>query len=246
MPPPLCHCEKPRRSAGRRGGSNSLHEIASSAWRTRNDNNGDAKANHTISSLPNIVLACLVLAASFASHANGQVVRGDSSQLPKIDYTKKFEGKNFDGYNREFKGGSVQFKDVDLPTFSGNLKALPMTEWKSDKPDLYKKNLELKDFEGKKITHFADKDPVQKQEVSLGGKQPSIDSSKAPRIPSTSAGEKQVPTPQSIGGQELKDLINKGITPEKVTVGKGITSRELHPVPAQPKVRVESEKSSPP
>src|SRR3989338_439801 len=95
-------------------------------------------------------LLVFLLFFSLRAFAESQVVHGDHSQLSPIDYNKKFEMKGFGGFDHEFKAKTIEMKAADLPTYSGNLKPVPLTEWQSSKTDVYSKSIEAKDFEIKK------------------------------------------------------------------------------------------------
>ena len=140
-------------------------------------------------------------------------VRGDSSQLPKVDYSKTVEIKSFGGFNRAFETKSLEVQEVHLPTYSGDLKSLPLVEWQAPKKDFYTKSLTLPDLEIK----FETKNASEKwsQQISLKGepvlrKADSYFDGKQADLPSSPIEKKDLETPRNITGEELKQLINQG------------------------------------
>jgi hypothetical protein len=162
------------------------------------------------------------------SYAQNQV-RGDSSQLPEIDYSKQFNMKNFkssnfSGFNRTYATKEIESKTLELPTYFGNLKPLPLTEWHSPKPDVYSKTLSLQDYQIKKAVDRWSNQLTLRTDEDLGNKN---FLTKDKPYPTANIESKEVEAGKNVGGQQLKDLINRGVKPEQVKVGHGFNATQL-------------------
>jgi hypothetical protein len=158
------------------------------------------------------------------------MVRGDPAQLPEIDYSKQFNMQNFktgtfSGFNRTFATKDIASKTLDLPSYYGNLKPLPLTEWHSSKPDIYSKTLSLKDYQVKKaVDRWSNQLTLREDDDNFVSKSYSGNDK---MVPTSNIESKDVSPGKSVGGQELKDLINRGIKPEQVRVGHGFNATNL-------------------
>lgn len=134
--------------------------------------------------------------------------------------------KGFGGGDHEFKAKAIEMKAADLPTYSGNLKPVPLTEWQSSKTDIYSKSIEIKDFEIKKAlekwSHQADlktaKSSVHAKDSPLNEKV-AKENGKAAKESSLVFEIKNLPPANNLGGEELKDLVNRGKGTSTVEVG---------------------------
>jgi hypothetical protein len=177
--------------------------------------------------------------------AQTRVYRGDPSKLPKIDPNKTVEMKSFDGYNKEFKCPSVDLQAARLPTYEGKLDAIPLTEFKISKPDFYPKTVPTQEFEIKTSPSVKSNAASIRTETPVTNTN-SVMGTRQAKVPTDSVEAKEAPTPPAIAEDELKDLINQGVSAGRVRVGRGSTSKELKPTPETPLVRVKREKKSPP
>ncbi len=165
------------------------------------------------------------------------VVHGDSSQLPKLDPSKTFETKSFGGFDRTFKTKSLEVQAVRLPTYSGDLKSLPFTEWQTPAKDFYTKSLSFPDFEAKSASEKWSQQISLKGEPALRKADSHLDGKQAD-LPSSSLEKKDLESPKNIGGEELKQLINRGaqgtgaqgttveVIPVKIGRGLGKTQQD--------------------
>jgi hypothetical protein len=157
-------------------------------------------------------------------------VRGDENQLPLIDYSKQFDMKAFKstkytGFDRTFSTKTFDAnKTLELPSYYGNLKFLPLTEWHSSKPDIYTKTLDLEVFHIKKTTDRWSNQLTLRNDDTINEK---IFTNKESPYPTRNVETKEVEPGRVIGGQALKDLINKGTKPEPVKSGRGFSAKNL-------------------
>lgn len=158
-----------------------------------------------------------------------EVVHGSNVGLPKVDYSKTFAVGSFTGFNRDFEAKSLEVKAVSLPTYLGNLKPLPLTEWQSWKADIYPKAIGLHDFEIKKdMGSWSHPTELSGKNFDLSQKGSSFEG-KVAKITSSPVETSNISTPRNIGGEELKNLINRGNEMGEVVVGRGFGALRFNP-----------------
>ncbi len=174
------------------------------------------------------------------SFAAAEVVRGDSSQLSPIDISKVFDVKSFGGDRLEFKTKNFESKNIDLPVYSGDLKSLPMTDWRSSKPDFYSKAISLRDFEIKKTAEKWSRQMENQEKTDLFQKASHIDE-KQSHLPDRPIEIKQLESPKMIHEKELEILMNRGaeMVPLQQKGGAGLSlphSKEPPEMKSPPKL----------
>jgi hypothetical protein len=171
-----------------------------------------------------LIALCAIEQISFAE----QVIRGDESQLPQIDYSKQFNMKGFgtstySGAERSFATKNFETKTLQLPSYYGNLKPLPLTEWNSPKRDVYSKTVTLQEYQLKKaVDRWSNQLTLREDDADRTD--PAV---KDGSVPTRNIDTKEEDVPKNVTGQSLKDLINKGAKPEPVKTGRGFTADEL-------------------
>jgi len=175
--------------------------------------------------------------------AETKTVRIPSSELPwgdewapEIDHSKTVEMKAFDMDSLGGPGGGFQTKELemkaaDLPTYPGNLKMLPLTEWQSPKSDFYSKSINLRDFEVKKAVErwSQHSDQFQLNEGSSLPQKNYDPYSREADVPATPVEKNEVDPAPNLGGEKLRQLINQGGEPGHVQVGRGFGATQLGP-----------------
>ena len=169
-------------------------------------------------------------------HAEGpKLYRGDASHLPKIDLNKSFETKIFSGPDGEVETRTFESEAVKLPAYSGNLNALPMTEWSSSKPDFYPQTISLRNFEIQKTLHDWSRETHDDLKTAILDTESELAARQA-NIPEAAVKTEEVSLPPAIRGEDLKRLIiQRGIETGKVQVGRGFGAVDLKPGVTQPR-----------
>lgn len=158
-----------------------------------------------------------------------EVVHGSNVGLPKVDYSKTFAVESFPGFNRDFETKSLEMKAVSLPTYFENLKPLPLTEWQSWKADIYPKTIGLHDFEIKKdVTQWSHLPEWSGKDSNLLQKKSSSEE-KIAKTPSSPIETPDISPARTIGGEELKNLINRGNEVEEIVMGRGFGVLKINP-----------------
>ena len=163
-------------------------------------------------------------------HAEGpKIYRGDSSQLPKVDFNKTFDTKIFGGSDKEVETRALETEAINLPAYSGNLNALPMTEWSSSKPDFYPQAISLRDFEIQKTLHDWSRETHDDLKTAILATESDLAARQA-NTPEAEVKTEEISPPPAIGGEDLKRLINQGRSETgKVRVGRGFGAVDLKP-----------------
>jgi hypothetical protein len=173
----------------------------------------------------------ILIAFGFTSpmiRSEDKVYRVDSSKLPLIDYSKQFKVHEAGMFNKTFETREVEKKILDLPAYAGNLKPLSLTEWRAPKTDAYSKNLEMREFEIKKAVEKWSKIVDFNNEEAYSPKENlSPEAEKKAPLPEDPIESQIVEIPGSIGGEELKNVINKGMKAEEITIGRGFNSKKI-------------------
>jgi len=163
-----------------------------------------------------------------------EVVHGNNVGLPKVDYSKTFSVESFPRFNRDFETKSLEMKAVSLPTYFGNLKPLPLTEWQSWKADIYPKTMGLHDFEVKKdVGQWSHLPELSGEDSNLLQKRSSSEG-KIAKTTSSPIETPDISPARNIGGEELKNLINRGNEVGEIVVGRGFGSLRINPSLREP------------
>lgn len=175
------------------------------------------------------------------SVAADKVVYADPSELPDVDRSKVFETKTVDAFGKSFQPKSLEYKDVNLPQYFGNLEAYPLTEWRAPQSDFYKKTIDTKEFQGSKKESSLQ---PWSQEVALKASlklrdDAGVDEKNAKISENTVEGEDVSKGPE-LRGQKLRDIINRGASAPPVKIGKGFGEKTIRGINEKP------EKSSQP
>ncbi len=180
--------------------------------------------------------AITVFAETRTVRAPPSEMPGGDALAPEIDHSKTVEMKAFDMDNLGGPGGGFQTKELemkaaDLPTYPGNLKMLPLTEWQSPKSDFYSKSINLRDFEIKKAVErwSQHSDQFQQNEGSSLPQKNYDPYSREADVPASPVEKKEVDPAPNLSGEKLKQLINQGGELGPVQVGRGFGATQLGP-----------------
>jgi hypothetical protein len=156
--------------------------------------------------------------------ADSKVIRADPSNLPPIDYSKKFEAGESNLVQRQLELNSLGWENVELPTYSGNLTPVRLNEWQSSKSDFYSRSIDFREAEMKHVLEKWHAQSFMKSNVSLRDeaiiREDAVD---VPTVPIESK-ETEVKTHE---GDDLRQVINKGREAPSVKVGRGYDAKEI-------------------
>lgn len=174
-----------------------------------------------------IPLFLLTVSLPIALWAESTVIRGDSSALPPLDYSKQFDMKGSKNFDRQYQVKTLEMKTFNLPTYSGSLKTVPLTEWEGPTTDRYSQSINLREF--------LVKEEVEKyaRQALLDGEIEVPENAKNLSERQTSASREDVETgtvgpSKALGGEDMRQLINRGVTEAgPIKMGKGFGERSF-------------------
>ena len=157
------------------------------------------------------------------------VVHGDSSVLPKLDYSKKFDVQSFPGGQDQVEMKTFHTKAANLPEYSGKLNVLemPMADLPADSR-FSNSPLKMKEYEVQKAvekwtrtTDFQDRKEASNFFKGTVFEKIASDSGKNADQYSKQLTVKEAVQPKILEAEDVSRVINRGGQTGEVQIGKG-------------------------
>jgi hypothetical protein len=167
--------------------------------------------------------------------AADKVIYADPSGLPDVDRSKTVEMKTVNSFNKAFNAKNLEYKDVKLPEYFGNLEAYPLTEWRAPQSDFYKKTIDAKEFsDSRKQSGLQPWSNEVALKASLKLREDTELGDKDAKIKDNSLEAEDISKGPNLRGQKLIQIINKGAEAPPIKVGDGFTEKTIKGINEKP------------